>query len=123
MMRFILLPVLLVSFLLAFPFSSPHAHPGRKDLSGCHTCRTNCAKWGLSQGEYHCHGGLVKQDIPQPTQKPAFAPKKKSTSYTCNCRKTCSNMTCAEAYFQLNTCGCGARDGDNDGIPCENVCG
>ena len=33
------------------------AHPGRTDANGCHTCRTNCAKWGLSQGEYHCHNG------------------------------------------------------------------
>lgn len=34
---------------------SVSAHPGRTDSSGCHTCRTNCAKWGLSTGEYHCH--------------------------------------------------------------------
>jgi len=33
------------------------AHPGRTDSSGCHTCRTNCASWGLSDGEYHCHNG------------------------------------------------------------------
>ena len=33
------------------------AHPGRTDGNGCHTCRTNCEKWGLSNGEYHCHNG------------------------------------------------------------------
>lgn len=33
------------------------AHPGRTDSSGCHTCRTNCASWGLRNGAYHCHGG------------------------------------------------------------------
>lgn len=33
------------------------AHPGRTDSSGCHTCRTNCASWGLSDGQYHCHNG------------------------------------------------------------------
>lgn len=33
------------------------AHPGNTDAYGCHTCWTNCAKWGLSTGEYHCHGG------------------------------------------------------------------
>lgn len=32
------------------------AHPGRTDSKGCHTCRTNCAKWGLRYGQYHCHG-------------------------------------------------------------------
>lgn len=33
------------------------AHPGRTDGNGCHTCRTNCEKWGLAYGEYHCHNG------------------------------------------------------------------
>lgn len=33
------------------------AHPGRTDANGCHVCRTNCDKWGLSTGEYHCHNG------------------------------------------------------------------
>jgi len=33
------------------------AHPGRTDSNGCHTCRTNCASWGLRNGEYHCHNG------------------------------------------------------------------
>lgn len=32
-----------------------NAHPGRTDANGCHYCRTNCAKYGLSNGEYHCH--------------------------------------------------------------------
>lgn len=32
------------------------AHPGNTDASGCHVCRTNCEKWGLKTGEYHCHG-------------------------------------------------------------------
>lgn len=33
------------------------AHPGNTNSAGCHTCRTNCAKWGLATGEYHCHNG------------------------------------------------------------------
>ncbi|WP_211746948.1 copper amine oxidase N-terminal domain-containing protein [Paenibacillus sp. Marseille-Q4541] len=33
------------------------AHPGRTDSNGGHTCRTNCSKWGLSNGEYHYHNG------------------------------------------------------------------
>lgn len=41
-------------FWLFFPLVV-FAHPGRTDSSGCHTCRTNCSKWGLSSGEYHCH--------------------------------------------------------------------
>ena len=31
------------------------AHPGNTDSSGCHTCKTNCGKYGLSYGQYHCH--------------------------------------------------------------------
>ena len=34
-----------------------YAHPGRTDANGCHTCRTNCGKWGLRYGQYHCHNG------------------------------------------------------------------
>ena len=30
--------------------------------------------------------------------------------------------SCQEAYFQLNQCGCGQRDNDNDGVPCESIC-
>src|SRR3989344_2186638 len=39
------------------------AHPGRTDSFGCHTCRTNCSSWGLSNGEYHCHNAKA---LPQP---------------------------------------------------------
>ena len=50
-------------------------------------------------------------------------PPTTSSSYTCNCSKTCDSMSsCTEAYYQLNTCGCSARDGDNDGVPCESIC-
>ncbi len=31
--------------------------------------------------------------------------------------------SCAEADFYFRQCGHGARDGDNDGIPCEALCG
>lgn len=31
-------------------------HPGRIDSIGYHTCRTNCTKWRLRYGQYHCHG-------------------------------------------------------------------
>lgn len=51
--------IMLICSLLFIP-NLVLAHPGRTDASGCHTCRTNCAKWGLSNGEYHCHGGSKK---------------------------------------------------------------
>lgn len=46
--------LILIALALIIP-SISFAHPGRTDSSGCHTCRTNCSKWGLSTGEYHCH--------------------------------------------------------------------
>jgi hypothetical protein len=37
-------------------FSLPAAaHPGNTDANGGHTCRTNCSKWNLKQGQYHKH--------------------------------------------------------------------
>lgn len=48
---------LIVSVLLFMIPISVSAHPGGLDASGCHTCRTNCAKYGLTDGQYHCHNG------------------------------------------------------------------
>ena len=52
--------------------ASTYAHPGRTDSSGAHTCRTNCASWGLGEGEYHHHGGGSSDASSQSTyQAPA----------------------------------------------------
>jgi len=57
------------------------------------------------------------QKTPTPTTQPD------STSYVCDCSKTCSQMSsCEEAQYQLNICGCTARDGDKDGIACDADC-
>lgn len=45
--------------------ASAIAHPGRTDANGGHTCKTNCSKWGLTDGEYHYHnkdGSIEKKD-------------------------------------------------------------
>ncbi len=48
------------------------AHPGAKDKNNGHTCRTNCAKYGLKDGEYHLHkpgtNEIIRVD--QKTRKP-----------------------------------------------------
>ncbi len=49
------------------------AHPGRTDSKGCHTCWTNCEKWGLSYGEYHCHKGGSSSSGGSSTT-PAYSP-------------------------------------------------
>lgn len=75
---------------------------------------------------------------PTPTLTPELSPEVKSATpppeeiqlpppqtggYTCDCSKKCSEMSsCEEAYYQLNICGCSVRDGDKDGVPCENIC-
>lgn len=56
-MRKVLRILFLGSFIFIIPILLVSAHPGRTDSRGCHTCRTNCAKWGLSTGQYHCHNG------------------------------------------------------------------
>jgi endonuclease YncB( thermonuclease family) len=45
-----------------------------------------------------------------------------SGSYTCDCKKTCPNMSCSEAQYQLKSCGCSARDNDGDGMACDSQC-
>jgi hypothetical protein len=77
--------------------------------------------------------------IPTPTKKPikvyptaTKAPVKQvqesapvqqsSGGAACNCSLTCTQMTsCSEAQYQLNTCGCSARDADHDGIACDSA--
>ena len=74
-----------------------------------------------------CDSSLNKTIIPSPsgqnlgqTEQKSAAP---SGTYTCDCGKLCGAMsTCDEAYYQLNTCGCFARDSDRDGVPCETLC-
>ena len=45
---FALLPTPLIAFVQP-------SHSGGTDSSGCHTCRTNCPKYGLYYNQYHCH--------------------------------------------------------------------
>lgn len=74
------------------------AHPGRTDANGCHTCHTNCPKWGLGDEEYHCHNAkALPQSLPpvtshktgvtepapqyaKPVVKPVTKPVKKSVT-------------------------------------------
>lgn len=56
------------------------AHPGRTDANGGHYCRTNCAKWGLENGEYHYHNGGGSNSKPAATAKPAVKPTAKPTA-------------------------------------------
>jgi len=46
-------------------------------------------------------------------------------SYSCAQRKTCTKIrSCDEAEWYLANCSWGGKlDGDDDGSPCENLCG
>lgn len=49
--------------------------------------------------------------------------KTKAAEFSCDTKKTCSQMaSCAEAKFQLKTCGNTSIDGDGDGKPCASIC-
>jgi len=54
------------------------AHPGRTDARGCHACRTNCAKWGLKTGEYHCHNAVLSPPPPPATTPPTSGSSNRS---------------------------------------------
>lgn len=70
-----ILPFLLI-FTFVFSALLPilaNASPGGLDKNGGHTCRTNCAKYGLKTGQYHYHNGTATP-APKPTPAPQPVP-------------------------------------------------
>lgn len=67
-----------------------------------------------------------QKPAPQPPTPAVVSPPTQDnsdSSYTCDCKKTCAQMSsCEEAQYQLNVCGCTARDADHDGIACDSQC-
>lgn len=49
--------LLIAGLLISAAAATVHAHPGRTAADGCHSCKTNCEKWGVPTGRRHCHGG------------------------------------------------------------------
>lgn len=68
----------------------------------------------------------AEKSIPVPTPAPAPEASTSQPSggagWACNCKKTCAAMSCQEAQYQLNSCGCSARDADKDGVACDSQC-
>lgn len=52
-----MLKLALAGFLVAATIgvAGAFASPGGLDGRGGHHCRTNCARYGLYTGQYHCH--------------------------------------------------------------------
>ncbi len=75
-------------------------------------------------------GGDTTQPAEKPTPVPAPVPEVSTSNsqpsggagWACNCKKTCAAMSCQEAQYQLNSCGCSARDADKDGVACDSQC-
>ena len=70
----------LLLFVLIFPLLA-FAHPGGRDASGCHVCRTNCDKYGVPFNAKHCHIKATTTPqapvfIPAPVQKNKSIPAK-----------------------------------------------
>lgn len=52
------------------------------------------------------------------------APAADPSDYRCGERRFCPQMrSCEEAQFHLQQCGLTTIDGDNDGVPCDVLCG
>jgi len=65
----------------------------------------------------------ISRPTARPTTKPVLiATPIPAAGYTCDCSKTCPNLSCAEAQYQLNVCGCSQRDADDDGTACDADC-
>ncbi|OKP84346.1 competence protein [Paenibacillus helianthi] len=75
----IALSMILSVLLILLPVIA-NAHPGRTDSNGGHYCRTNCAKWGLENGEYYYHNGGGSKSAPAATAKPTAKPVIKPTA-------------------------------------------
>ena len=86
-----------------------YAHGGRTNAEGCHNDR--------KRGGYHCHGG-GHTETARPVQT------LKSNDASCGSKHLCRQMdSCDEAMHYLNDCGVASLDGDDDGTPCESICG
>lgn len=106
--------------LLALVLFSTHvySHGGRTNSEGCHNNRKT--------GEYHCHNSKPKvTPRSQSTSRALFSSgSAKSSNFKCKGKTVCKQMkSCAEAKFYLKTCKLYRLDRDNDGIPCESICG
>ena len=62
---------LFTALLVLFSVAPSWGHPGNTAADGCHSCRTNCAKWGEVAGERHCHEERQKASARQNGQSPA----------------------------------------------------
>lgn len=71
-------------------------------------------------------GAVAAGELAQTRNPGTFMPKiDTAQAWTCQPRRTCGRIrSCDEAYWYLYNCSWGVRlDGDDDGVPCETICG
>jgi len=99
----------------AFKEAEKQARENKKGLWNPDACPTEfCGDNSCNNGETcsACSKDCGSCPIPPPLPN----------GYECNCSKTCAQMKCEEAQYQLNKCGCKQRDADKDGIACDSQC-
>jgi cold shock CspA family protein len=75
--------------------------------------------YGFKQYQGYVHRSQLKTSPPQEV-KPVVGTTEPSTSFRCDGRTHCSQMTsCKEATWFSNNCPGTKMDGNNDGVPCE----
>lgn len=66
----------------------------------------------------------IWQDYTEPVTDTSNSISTSTSTYQCDTKTYCTDMeTCEEAEYFLNTCGLDRLDADDDGIPCESLCG
>lgn len=122
--------------MMIFP-GTAFAHPGKTDSNGGHTCKTNCAKWGLELGEYHIHGEKAKTAPKAKTEAKKTAKRESrqvtveiiSTPLVCSSNVyNCDDFSThneAQSVFEYCKAEVGTDihdlDRDGDGLACENL--
>jgi endonuclease YncB( thermonuclease family) len=84
------------------------------------------APWEWRQGVRGGTGDQPTAARPQGlfTPAPRSAPANSNELFSCSGKRFCREMnSCAEAHFHLERCGVSSLDGNDDGEPCEMLCG
>ena len=93
----------IILILITFIPTTVFAHPGKTDANGCHYCRTNCAKWGLYNGQYHCHnGGTGGSSSSNNTTKKTTTTTKRSTTKRTTTSSTTTTTTTTTQIIKNN---------------------
>jgi endonuclease YncB( thermonuclease family) len=73
---------------------------------------------------YHHHATIYPESKEGSTYHREERYHQTDSKYVCGKKSYCFQMeSCEEAMFYYTVCGLKRLDGDNDGVPCENLCG